>query len=292
MKRPQKQATRISNALNSSEAFPSVIIQPSRGWVHLNLRELWEYRELLYFLVWRDIKVRYKQTVLGGMWAIIQPLFTMIVFALFFGELARISSDGVPYPIFSYAALVPWFYYSNALNNAANSLVGNTNLVSKVYFPRLILPTSPVAAGLVDFLISLSLLFVMMFYYGIAPTPYVVVFPLLTLLLMMIAAGTGMWLAALNAQYRDVRYAIPFLVQFWMFASPIAYPSSLIPQPYRAWYGLNPMAGIIEGFRSILIGTVSFPFEMLAVSAVVSVLVLVSGAMYFRRMERSFADVI
>jgi len=275
-----------------SASKPLTVIKPKSGWQLIDFKELKDYRDLFYFLVLRDIKIRYKQTVLGAAWAVIQPFFTMIVFSLFFGRLAKIPSDNVPYPIFAYSALVPWTYFANAMTNAANSLVGNTSLISKIYFPRLIVPTSPVLAGLLDFLISLSVLFIMMFYYGIAPTPYIVVFPLLTLLMMMTATGVGMWLAALNAQYRDIKYTVPFLVQFWMFASPIVYPSSMVPEQYRIWYGINPMAGIIEGFRSILLDTVPFPFGMLAISTVVSILLLVSGAMYFRRMERYFADVI
>lgn len=271
---------------------PITIIRPRRGWQLIDFKELKEYRDLFYFLVLREIKIRYKQTVLGGLWAIIQPFFTMIIFSLFFGRLAKIPSDNIPYPIFAYSALVPWTYFANSLRTSSNSLVGNTHLISKIYFPRMIIPTAPVLAGLLDFFVSLSVLFVMMLYYGMMPTPYIIVFPFLTLLMMMTATGVGMWLAALSAQYRDIKYTVPFLIQFWMFASPIVYPSSMIPERFRMWYGINPMAGIIEGFRSILLGTVSFPFRMIAISTIVSILLLVSGAMYFRRMERSFADVI
>ena len=268
------------------------IIKPKRGWQLIDFKELKEYRDLFYFLVRRDIKVRYTQTVLGAAWAIIQPFFTMVVFSLFFGKLAKIPSDNIPYPIFAFSALVPWTYFANSLTVSANSLVGNTELINKVYFPRIIVPISPILAGLLDFAIALCVLFIMMFYYGIRPTPYVIFFPLLTLLMMMIAIGAGTWLAALNAQYRDIKHTVPFLIQLWMFVSPIAYPSSMIPEKFRMWYGLNPMAGIIEGFRSILLGTVCFPTKMVIVSVAVSSLLLVSGVMYFRRVERNFADVI
>ena len=271
---------------------PTLIIKPKKGWQLIDFKELKQYRDLFYFLVLRDIKIKYKQTVLGASWAVIQPFFSMIVFSLFFGRLAKIPSDNIPYPIFAYAALVPWTYFANSLTMSANSLVGNTQLISKIYFPRLIVPIAPILANLLDFFIALVVLFVMMFFYGITPTPHVIVFPLLTLLMMMIAIGVGTWLAALNAQYRDIKYTVPFLIQLWMFSSPIVYPASMIPEKFRFWYGLNPMAGIIEGFRSILLGTVPFPFKMIGVSTIMATLLFVSGVMYFRRMERYFSDVI
>ncbi|MEK7276056.1 MAG: ABC transporter permease [Chloroflexota bacterium] len=216
--------------------LPVLVIQPSRGWVSLRLRELWEYRELLYFLVWRDVKVRYKQTVLGAAWAIIQPFFTMVVFSIFFGRLAKIPSDGLPYPIFAYTALLPWQLFAHALSESANSLVGNQGLITKVYFPRLVIPISSVLAGLVDFAVAFVILLGMLLYYGITPTAAIVTLPLFLLLAIATALGVGLWLSALNVQYRDVRYTIPFLTQFWLFAAPIAYPSSLIPEQWRALY--------------------------------------------------------
>jgi len=275
-----------------SVSNPTLIIEPKKGWQLIDFKELKAYRDLFYFLVLRDIKIKYKQTILGASWAVIQPFFTMIVFSLFFGRLAKVPSDNIPYPIFAYAALVPWTYFANSLSMSANSLVGNTQLISKIYFPRLIIPVAPILANLLDFFIALVILFVMMLFYGIAPTHYVIVFPLLTLLMIMIAIGVGTWLSALSAQYRDIKYTVPFLVQLWMFSSPIVYPASMIPEKFRFWYGLNPMAGVIEGFRSILLGTVPFPFKMIAMSTIVSILLFVSGMMYFRRMERYFADVI
>lgn len=269
-----------------------MILKPRPGWQLIDFKELNAYRGLFYFLVLRDIKIKYKQTVLGAAWAIIQPFFTMVVFSLFFGRLANVPSDSVPYPIFSYSALAIWVYFSNSLSMSANSLVGNTELISKVYFPRMIVAISPVIAGLLDFIISLIVLFIMMFFYGIRLTPYVALFPVLTLLAMMIASGAGMWLAALNAQYRDIKYTVPFMIQLWMFVSPIVYPASMVPEKLRFWYALNPMAGIVEGFRSILLGTIPFPFKMVMISTISAILILITGAMYFKRMERTFADVI
>ncbi len=271
---------------------PTLIIKPKKGWQVIDFKELSHYRDLFYFLVLRDIKIKYKQTVLGASWAVIQPFFTMVIFSLFFGRLAKIPSDNIPYPIFTYAALVPWTYFANSLRMSASSLVGNTQLISKIYFPRLIVPIAPILANLLDFFIALVILFVMMLFYGLAPTPYAIVFPLLTILMIMIAIGVGTWLSALSAQYRDIKYTVPFLIQLWMFSSPIVYPASMIPEKFRFWYGLNPMAGVIEGFRSILLGTVPFPFKMIAMSTIVSIFLFVSGVMYFRRMERYFADVI
>ena len=269
----------------------TTLIRPSRGWVALNLRDLWQYRELLYFLTWRDIKVRYKQTVLGAAWAVLQPFLTMVVFSVFFGGLAKVPSEGIPYPIFSFCALLPWSYFSGALDRAGNSLVGSSHLITKVYFPRLAIPISAVAAGLVDFGIALVVLLGMTVYYDIAPTTAVFTLPFFLILAVATALAVGLWLSALNVQYRDVRYTIPFLTQFWLFATPIAYPSSLVPEQWRAWYGLNPMAGVVEGFRWALLGKEP-PGPMLAVSIVVVVLLLVGGLYYFRRMEKSFADVV
>jgi lipopolysaccharide transport system permease protein len=267
-------------------------IEPPKGWVELGLGELWDYRELLYFLVWRDIKVRYKQTALGAAWAVIQPFFTMVVFSLFFGRLAGIPSDGVPYPIFSYVALVPWTYFANGLTLSADSLVGSANLIRKVYFPRLAIPVSAVLAGLVDFCIAFGVLLGLMAFYGIAPTANIVWLPAFVLLSIATALGVGLWLSALNVQYRDVRYVVPFIIQFWMFATPIAYPSSLLREPWRTVYGINPMAGVVEGFRWALLGTSQAPGAMFAVSALAAALMLISGAFYFRRMERTFADIV
>lgn len=268
-------------------------IEPSRGWVSLKLRELWEYRELLYFLTWRDVKVRYKQTVLGAAWAIIQPLMTMVVFSLFFGNLAKIPSDGIPYPIFSYAALVPWTFFANGMGQSSNSLVGAANLIKKIYFPRLVIPISSVISGVVDFALAFIVLLGMMLAYGIVPTLNVVFLPFLLLLAFVTALGVGMWLSAMNVQFRDVRYIIPFLTQFWMFATPIAYPSSLIENDLlRTLYGLNPMTGVVEGFRWALLDTDTAPGPILIVSTLAAVGLLVSGVYYFRRMEKTFADVV
>ncbi|MGA9349232.1 MAG: ABC transporter permease [Anaerolineae bacterium] len=272
--------------------LPVTIIRPSRGWVPLRFRELWEYRELLYFLTWRDIKVRYKQTVLGAAWAIIQPFFTMVVFSLFFGKLARMPSDDIPYPVFSYAALVPWTFFANGLSQSSTSLVASANLIQKVYFPRLVIPISSVISGAVDFVLAFVVLLGMMLYFGTAPTWNVIWLPLLLLLALVTSLGVGLWLTAMNVQFRDVRYAVPFLVQAWMFATPIAYPSSLLDEPWRTLYGINPMAGVVEGFRWALLGTETAPGPIILVSALVAVGLLISGTYYFRRMERTFADVV
>jgi lipopolysaccharide transport system permease protein len=267
-------------------------LAPSRGWVPLKLDELWEYRELLYFLVWRDIKVRYKQTALGAAWAVIQPFMTMVVFSLFFGHLAKMPSDNIPYPIFAFAALVPWTFFSNGLSQSANSMVGSSNLITKVYFPRLIVPLASIAAGLVDFLISFSVLLAMMLYYGLFPTLNVIWLTPFVLLACVTALGVGLWLSALSVAYRDVRYIVPFITQFWLFATPIAYPSSLLHQPWRTIYGLNPMVGVVEGFRWALLGTNTAPGPMIAISAGMALIILVSGSFYFRRMEKTFADTV
>lgn len=271
-------------------APPITVIEPRRGWSAPDLRELWAYRELLFFLVWRDVKVRYKQTALGASWAIIQPFFTMVVFSLFFGKLAGVPSDDLPYPIFSYAALVPWTFFAQGLTQSANSLVASQNLIKKVYFPRLAVPVATVLAGVVDFVLAFAVLLGMMAFYGIVPSAQFVWIPALLLLALVTSLGVGLWFAALNVMYRDVAYVVPFVVQLWLFATPIAYPSSMLPEPWRTLYGLNPMAGVVEGFRWSLLGTETAPGPMLAVSAVAAAAILVGGVFYFRRMERSFAD--
>jgi lipopolysaccharide transport system permease protein len=280
-----------SAALSAPESRPLVRIRPERGWVSLHLREVWDYRELLYFLTWRDVKVRYKQTALGATWALIQPVMTMVAFSLFFGQLARVPSDGVPYPIFSYTALLPWGFFANALGQASNSLVGSASLVSKVYFPRLVIPLASVLSGLIDFAIAFVVLLGMMVYFRVVPTPATVLLPLFSILALASALGVGLWLSALNVQYRDVRYVVPFLTQFWLFITPVAYPSSLLGEPWRTLYALNPMVGVVEGFRWALLDT-SPPGPLMAVSALAAVLLLTSGAFYFRRMERTYADVV
>ena len=270
---------------------PTVVICPSRGWIPINLKDLWTYRELLYFLTWREIKVRYKQTLLGFAWAIIQPLFMMIVFTLFFGNLAKIPSEGIPYPLFNYAALLPWTLFAEGIGRSSNSLIQSTNLVQKVYFPRLIMPLSGILSPVVDFAIAFVILIVMMFYYGYVPTVNIFWLPAFILLAVITALGVGLWLSAINVKYRDVRYVIPFLTQLWLFASPVVYSSSLLPERFQAIYGINPMAGVIEGFRWALLGT-NPPGSLIAVSALIALVILVSGAYYFRRNEKTFADVI
>ena len=266
--------------------------QPANGWAWPKFRELWEYRELLFFFAWRDIKVRYRQTVMGALWAIIQPFFTMVIFSLFFGRLANIPSDGVPYPIFSFTGLVPWTFFANALAQASNSLVYNANMVKKIYFPRLALPIATVLAGVIDFALAFLVLLGIMLFYGLVPTGNIIWLPLFALLALVTSIGVSLWLAAMNVQFRDVRYTIPFLTQAWLFVTPIAYPSSLLSEPWRTVYGLNPMAGVVEGFRWALLGTDTAPGKMIIVSALVAVTLFVSGAFYFRRMEQSFADVL
>ncbi len=284
---------RVCTQVRGANNRPVVHIEPSRGWVPLRFRELWEYRELLYFLVWRDIKVRYKQTIIGAAWAIIQPFFTMVVFSLFFGKLANVPSDEIPYPIFSYAALVPWTFFANGLSQSSNSLVASANLIKKVYFPRLVIPISSVLSGVIDFALAFLVLLGMMLFYGIIPTVNVVWLPLFLLLAVITSLGAGLWLSAMNVQFRDVRYAVPFLIQFWMFATPIAYPSSLIRNNLlRTIYGINPMTGVIEGFRWALLNTDTAPGPMVIISSLAAVALLVSGAFYFRRMEKTFADVV
>jgi lipopolysaccharide transport system permease protein len=266
-------------------------LQPSQGWSSRTLSDIWAYRELLYFFIWRDIKVRYKQTLLGAGWAIIQPLMTMVVFTIFFGRLAKVPSDGLPYPVFSLLALVPWTYFASALAGCSTSLSGYQHIISKVYFPRLIIPIAAVVAPLVDFAIGFVILVGFMAWYRIAPGASIVWLPALMLLALATAASVGVWLAALNVRYRDVRYVVPFIVQLWMFATPVAYPASLVPDRWRAVYGLNPMAGVIEGFRWALAGGPA-PGVITLVSAAVVVILAAGGAVYFRKLEGTFADVI
>ncbi|MBI4244998.1 MAG: ABC transporter permease [Planctomycetes bacterium] len=269
----------------------STKIEPPSGFNLLSLRELWRYKELLYFLVWRDIKVRYKQTVIGASWAIFQPLLAMIVFTLFFGKLAKIPSDGIPYPIFYYAALVPWLYFANAIANATNVMIENQRVITKIYFPRLLLPLSSVLSGVIDFLIAFAVLILMMLAYGIVPTIYIAMIPVFLLFAIASAFAVGVWVSALNAMYRDVRYIVPFFIQFWMFASPVVYPASLVPEKWRLIYGLNPMAGVIEGFRWALLGS-GEPPQLIWASALTVVVALILGLFYFNKIESTVADVV
>lgn len=282
----------MSSSTEALTAVPRIRLKPSNGWRALNLREFWQYRELLYFLSWRDIKVRYKQTALGALWAILQPFLTMLVFSLFFGNLAKMPSDGIPYPIFAFAALVPWTFFSNGLTQSGNSLIQSAGMLKKVYFPRLIVPISSILSGVVDFLFAFLVLIGLMFWYGIVPTANVVWLPFLLLLAFGTALGVGLWLSAMNVQFRDVRYTIPFLAQFWLFATPIAYPSSLLSEPWRTIYGINPMVGVVEGFRWALLGTATAPGPLIFVSALTMLTILITGMFYFRRMESTFADVV
>ena len=286
------EATVVSSAVPAAAEVPVLRITPPGQWWVLPFAELWEYRELIYFFVWRDIKVRYKQTAVGAAWAVLQPLMTMIVFSLFFGRLAHIPSEGLPYPVFYYTALLPWTYFAASLTGATSTVVDNQHLITKVYFPRLVLPLAAVFSGLVDFAISFVFLIVLMVYYGIHPGVAVLWLPAFLLLAILTALGVGLWLSALNAIYRDVRYVMPFLVQFWMFASPVAYPSSLVPGKWRWLYGLNPMAGVIDGFRWSLTGQGAAPGRMLMVSTLAVVAVLLGGLGYFQKMETTVADVV
>jgi lipopolysaccharide transport system permease protein len=270
----------------------TTIIEPKKGWAPVDLNEIWNYRELLHFLTKRDIKVRYKQTILGGMWAIIQPVFTMVVFTLFFGRLAKMPSDGIPYPIFVYAGLLPWTYFANALSASGNSLVGSANLITKVYFPRLIVPASASLAGLLDFFVAMLVLGVLMVYYRFFPSFTVFLFPVLVGLTFLCAVGAGLWLSALNVQYRDIRYVIPFLVQLWMFVSPVIYPVSIIKKEYQWILALNPMGGVIKAYRASLLGHTPIDWFLLGISTAIIVLLFISGLYYFRRMEQVFADVV
>jgi lipopolysaccharide transport system permease protein len=279
-------------ALPPGPASAVVRVAPAGAWPGFDLPELWRYRGLLFFLVWREIKVRYAQTVLGAAWAILQPLLTTVVFTVIFGRFARLPSDGVPYPLFSLAALVPWTYFNTAVSGASNSLTANTSLVTKVYFPRLVIPGAAVLAALLDLAVSIVALLVLMLFYHAAPRPAAVVLvPLSVLMMVLTAAGMGFWLAALNIQYRDVKYVVPFLLQLWMFASPVVYPLSLVPDRYRLAYSLNPLAGAIAGFRSALLGAGGPTGVEFVVSLGMACLIFVGGAAYFRRTERVFADV-
>jgi lipopolysaccharide transport system permease protein len=286
-----------SSAGHSSPAFhslpeqPLVVIEPSRSWIPLNLRDLWQYRDLLYILTMRDIKVRYKQTLLGALWAIIQPLFTMLIFSLLFGRLANMPSDGIPYPIFAFAALLPWTFFSNAVTNSGNSLIGNSNLITKVYFPRMVIPMASVASGLIDFAIAFGLLILLMLYYGIGFSTSLLMLPVLVVMTALLAIGLGMLMSALNVKYRDIRHALPFLIQLGMFASPIIYPLSLVPEKWQWLMLLNPLAGQIEGYRSAFFGK---PFNWLAlsISAILTFAILIYAAYNFRRMEKTFADLV
>jgi len=268
------------------------VIEPARGWAALDLEEMWKYRELLFFLTWRDIKLRYRQTALGVAWAILQPLLAMIIFSVIFGELAKLPSGGIPYPIFTYTALLPWQLFAFALTSSSNSLVGNQNLISKVYFPRLVIPFSSVIAGVLDFGVAFLVLLGMMIFYNIQISAAIFILPLFLMLTLASAMAVGLWLSALNVQYRDVRYAVPFLTQLWMYATPIAYSSELIPEKWRWLYSLNPMTGVVEGFRWVMLGESSLDTFSLGISAVVVVAFLVSGLYYFKRLEATFADVI
>jgi lipopolysaccharide transport system permease protein len=269
-----------------------MILRPSRGWSALNLRDLWLYRELVYFLTWRDIKVRYKQTVLGAGWAILQPLINMVVLSVIFGNFAKMPTEGVPRPIFTFAALLPWGLFSKALNDAGRSMLSNRSMITKIYFPRLIIPLSSVLGGVVDFLIQMGILVLMMIYYGFAPTLNVWALPFFLLLALATALGFGLWLSALNVLYRDVNYILPFLTQLWVLVTPVAYSSEVVPEQWRLLYALNPMVGVVEGFRWALLGTETGPGIHMVLSVVISLVLLVTGMYYFRRMERTFADMV
>lgn len=267
-------------------------IVPARGWTALKLEELWANRELLYFLAWREIKVRYKQTAIGAAWALLQPLFTMLIFTIFFGRLAKLPSDGIPYSLFSLTALVPWMFFANGVTTSSNSLVSNANLITKVYFPRLAIPVSAVFSGIIDFVLAFALLLGYALYLGFRPTINVLWLPGFLLLALVTSLGVGLWLAALNVEYRDIRYTVPFLVQIWLFATPIAYSSSLMHEPWRTIYGLNPMVGVAEGFRWAMLSSGRPPEGLFFVSCAAALALLVSGAFYFKRMEKGFADIV
>jgi len=274
-----------------NHSVPTIVIRPPRRWVPVDFNELWEYRELLYFFTWRDVKLRYKQTGLGIAWAIIQPLFLMVVFSLFFGGLAKIPSDGIPYPLFSLAALLPWTLFAEGMTRSTISMVSNAGIMTKVYFPRLIMPVASIMSPLVDFCVAFGILILMMAYYGFVPTINIIFLPLLVIFAMMTSLAVGLWLSALNVKYRDFQYTVPFLIQIWLFASPVVYPASMVPEQFRFLYALNPMSGVIEGFRWALLGT-NPPSTMIFISLVVVIVLLVSGVFYFRRMEQYFADIV
>jgi len=294
---PQVDSAVATGASSVSRIHPAVesvtIIEPSSGWVPVRLGEVWEYRAVLYFLIWRDIKVRYRQTSIGAAWAIIQPFMTMVVFSVFFGRLAKVPSDGIPYPIFAFAALVPWTFFANGLTQGTNSLVASGDLITKVYFPRLLVPTARVLSGLLDLALAFVVLLGMTWWYGLMPRPgALLALPALVLLALVTAVGISLWLSALNVRYRDIQHVVPFLVQLWLFVTPVAYPSSLLSERWRTVYALNPMVGVVEGFRAALLGSESAPGPVLAVSAVAAIVLLVTGAFFFRRVERNFADLI
>jgi len=281
----------INPVQSLTEQTQPILVEPPRRWEALDLRELWRYRELLYFLAWRDVMVRYKQTVIGAAWAILQPFLTMIVFSIIFGGLLRVPTDGVPYPVFAYAALLPWNFFAAALTRSGNSLVADANLITKIYFPRLILPFSAAISLILDFAIAFVILLLLMLFYHIVPRVAVLTLPLFLLLAFITALACGLWLSAVNIKYRDVAYAVPFLTQFWLFVTPVAYPSTIIPEGWRVLYGLNPMAGVVEGFRWALLGQENLAWDLVFVSVLVVLALLISGLFYFRRMEHEFADV-
>lgn len=278
--------------LNGISAPSLIAIRPVRGWRGIDWRELREYRELLYFLMWRDIQVRYKQTAIGVAWAILQPLLMMLVFAVFFGFLGKIPSDGMPYAVFALTALVPWSFFSNGLMQTANSVVDNSDLITKIYFPRLVVPLAAMMSRLIDFALAFLVLIAMLLAYGIWPTGRMITLPGFILLALITALGVGLWFAAMNVRFRDVKYVVPFLSQVWLFTTPVVYPSSMLPESWRAIYAINPMVGVVEGFRWALLGVETAPGNMIFVSTVTALVILISGAYYFRRMERSFADIV
>lgn len=273
-------------------SLPTIRIARSSAWRFLDLSEIWAYRELVFFLTWRDIKVRYKQTAIGVVWAVLQPLAMMLVFSLFFGRLAKIPSEGVPYPVFAFAALLPWQLFSRAITDSSNSLVTDQRLITRVYFPRIIVPTASIVSAVADFAISLAVFLVVMLFYGVTPSINIVFFPVFLVMMMTTALGVGYWLSALNIEYRDVAYALPFLAQIWMFLSPVVYPSSMVPEKYRVLYGLNPMAGVVDGFRWSFLGVGPGPSAMLMVSGLISLVLFLTGIIWFRRREGSFADTV
>jgi lipopolysaccharide transport system permease protein len=282
----------LINSQTNQDNVPITIIRPTHGWKGIDFKELWRYRELLYFLIWRDIKVRYKQSLLGAAWAIIQPLLTMIIFTVFFGQWAGIPTDGVPQPIFYFTGILPWQFFQSGVSKAGTSLVASRNLITKIYFPRIAVPIAPIIAGLLDFGLAFLILIAMMLFYGIVPTSAIWTLPLFLLLTILTAVGIGIWLAGLNVTYRDIGYVIPFLLQVWFFLSPIVYSSSIVPEKLRPYYGLNPMAGVVQGFRWAILGIGKPDLVDLGASIGVALILLVSGIFYFKRMERTFADVV
>jgi lipopolysaccharide transport system permease protein len=281
-----------TNQAHSHLHLPITVIEPNRSYLGVNFRELWHYHELLYFLAWRDIKVRYKQTILGVSWAILQPLLMMFLFSFFFGKLAGVPSDGVPYPLFAFAGLLPWTFFASAASASGNSMVNSTNLITKVYFPRLIVPMAVVVAALLDFAITFVVLGILLAYYRITLTWGILMLPVLILMLTVLTLAFGVLMSALNVKYRDIKFALPFLIQLWFFASPIIYPSSLVPERWRWLLTLNPMTGIIEGFRSALFGRKPFDWTMIVISAIASIVLLLLAVTTFKRMEKTFADVV